>query len=71
MARVFSLLRQPDSIVDSAGLRQLIDVHLPYALLEDAAIPVRVTATSLEGLQFVSQRTGERLDAPRRKSQRE
>jgi hypothetical protein len=70
LARVFSLLRQPDSIVDSAGLRQLIDVHLTYALSEDAAIPVRVTANSLEGLQFVSQRTGERLDAPR-KSQRE
>jgi NTE family protein len=50
LARVFGLLRQPDSIVDSNGLRQLIEDNLPYARLEDAAIPVHVTATSLEGI---------------------
>ena len=51
LPRVFSLLlRQPGSIVDSGGLRQLIEDNLPYARLEDAAIPVHVTATSLEGI---------------------
>jgi NTE family protein len=50
LARAFGLLRQPDSIVDSAGLRQVIERNLPYARLEDAAIPVHVTATSLEGI---------------------
>jgi NTE family protein len=50
LARIFSLLRQPDSIVDSRGLRQLIEDNLPYTRLEEAAIPVHVTATSLEGI---------------------
>jgi NTE family protein len=50
LGAVFGLLREPDSIVESAGLRQLIERNLPYARLEEAAIPVQVTATSLEGI---------------------
>jgi NTE family protein len=50
LGAVFGLLRQPDGIVESAGLRQLIERNLPYARLEEAAIPVHVTATSLEGI---------------------
>lgn len=48
LGRAFGLLRQPDRIVDSNGLRQLIERNLPYARLEDAAIPVHMTATALE-----------------------
>lgn len=50
LARAFSLLRQPDNIVDSSGVRKLIEDNLPYARLEDAAIPVHVAATSIEGM---------------------
>ncbi len=50
LGRLFSLLSYPDSVVDSSGLRSLIESKLPYARLEDAAIPVHVTATGLEGM---------------------
>ncbi len=50
MTKIFGLFRQPDSIVDSRGLRNLIADNLQYARLEDAAIPVHVTATSVEGM---------------------
>jgi NTE family protein len=50
LARAFGLIRKPDSIVDSGGLRQVIADNLPYARLEEAAIPVYVTATSVEGI---------------------
>lgn len=50
LRRAFGLLRQPDSIVESDGVRHLIERNLPYARLEDAAIPVHVTATSIEGI---------------------
>ncbi len=49
-AGAFGLLRHPDSIVDSGRLRHLIETNLAYARLEDVAIPVHVTATSLEGM---------------------
>ncbi|MBO0733381.1 MAG: patatin-like phospholipase family protein [Methylocapsa sp.] len=50
LAQAFGLLRHPDNIVDSGGLRQLIEANLPYAQLEDAAIPVYIAATSIEGM---------------------
>ena len=36
-----------DFLMRPAGLRQLIDTHLPYRLLEEARIPVYVVATNL------------------------
>ena len=48
-ASAFGLLRHPDCIVGSDGLRRVIELNLPYARLEDAAIPVHVTATGVEG----------------------
>jgi NTE family protein len=53
LAGVFGLFQQPDSIVDSSGLRQVIADNLPYARLEDAAIPVHITATSVEGMSVL------------------
>jgi hypothetical protein len=50
LARIFGLFKQPESIVDSRGLRNLIADDLRYARLEEAAIPVHATATSLEGI---------------------
>jgi NTE family protein len=49
-ASAVGLLRHPDYIVNPSRLRHLIDNNLPYARLEDAAIPVHVTATNVEGI---------------------
>jgi NTE family protein len=39
-----------DNFIDPANLRTLIERHLPYKNLEDAAIPVHVIATNLGGV---------------------
>ncbi len=52
-ASAVGLLRHPDYIVDSSRLRRLIENNLPYARLEDAAIPVHVTATNVEGMAIL------------------
>jgi NTE family protein len=49
----FGLLRHPDSVIDSGGLRHLIEINLAYARLEDATVPVHVTATDVEGMAVV------------------
>jgi NTE family protein len=61
-ASAFGLLRHPDSVVDSAGLRHLIENNLPYARLEDAAIPVHITATNIEGMAILLSK-GPAIDA--------
>jgi NTE family protein len=43
-------LRHPDNLVDPGRLRHLIELNLPYQRLEDAAIPVHIVATDLQGL---------------------
>jgi NTE family protein len=48
--RTVGFLRHPDYIVDPSGLRRLIETNLPYGRLEDATIPVHVTATDMEGI---------------------
>lgn len=42
-----SLLWKRDFLISSDGLRNLIDMYLPYRRLEDAQIPVHVVATNL------------------------
>ena len=49
----FGLLRHPDNVIDSGGLRHLIETNLAYARLEDATVPIHVTATDVEGLAVV------------------
>jgi NTE family protein len=61
-ASVLGLLRRPESVVDSSGLRHLIESNLPYARLEDAAIPVHVTATNTEGMAVLLSK-GPAIDA--------
>ena len=56
------LLRHRDSVVDSGGLRQLIENNLAYARLEDATIPVHVTATNIEGMAVLLSK-GPAIDA--------
>ena len=49
----FGLLRHPDSVIDSGGLRHLIATNLAYARLEDATVPVHITATGVDGMAVV------------------
>jgi NTE family protein len=49
-ATAVGLFRHPNNLVDPAGLRRVIESNLPYARLEDAALPVHVVATDAQGL---------------------
>jgi len=49
-ASAMRLLRNPESLVDPAGLRALVEAQLPFRLLEDAALPLHVMATDLAGI---------------------
>lgn len=44
-SRIAGLLSRSPSLVDSGGLRALIEEQLPYRMLEDAALPLHVVAT--------------------------
>ncbi|MBW7921830.1 MAG: patatin-like phospholipase family protein [Rubellimicrobium sp.] len=48
-ASAMRLLRNPESLVDPAGLRALIEARLPFHRIEDAALPLHVMATDLVG----------------------
>lgn len=45
--RVWHLARRDDHLYSSAGLRRLLEDHLPYRRLEDASAPLVVVATEL------------------------
>ncbi|UJJ58201.1 MULTISPECIES: patatin-like phospholipase family protein [Rhodanobacter] len=47
LGSVFGLLRRRDHLVDSSGLRRLLERHLPYRQLEDAALPVHLVASDM------------------------
>lgn len=49
LASAFGLLRNPESFLDSGRLRSLIESRLPFARLEDAAIPLHIFATDPQG----------------------
>jgi NTE family protein len=55
-------IRSPNAIFDPGRLRRLIEHNLPYAKLEDAAIPVHVVATNLGGVQVLLS-SGSAVDA--------
>ena len=44
---VLGLFRRRDHLVESLGLRRLLETHLPYERLEQAAIPIHIVATDL------------------------
>jgi NTE family protein len=52
-----------DFLMSSAGLRDLIDTHLPFTQLEDAKIPVHVVATDLLSGEAVILSRGSAADA--------
>lgn len=49
-ASAIRLLRNPESLVDPTNLRALIQAQLPFDRIEDAALPLHVMATDLQGL---------------------
>ena len=50
LASALGLIRHPGHIVDSSGLRRVIETNLPYARLEDAQIPLNIMATNQQGM---------------------
>jgi len=52
-----------ESVFSADGLRRLVSAHLPYRLLEDAAIPVHVVATDLLSGEEVLLSTGDAVSA--------
>lgn len=54
LGSVLGLLRHRDHLVNSDGLRRLLERHLPYRLLENAALPVHIVAAdALTGQEVV------------------
>ena len=60
---LMGLLARRDYLVDSRGLRALLERCLPYRNLEDAVIPVHVVATDVLGGGTVRLSTGSAADA--------
>ncbi len=50
LSTAFSLFRHPESLVDPAGLRRLIEGNLTFEKLEDACVPLHVMATDPQGV---------------------
>jgi NTE family protein len=61
--RIAGLFSHASSLVEASGLRQLITRHLPYRLLEEAAIPVHVIATDQLHGKAVQISSGPAVDA--------
>ena len=62
-SRIAGLFSRSPSLVDSGGLRDLIAQHLPYTLLEQAALPLHVVATAQLHGKTVCLSSGPAVDA--------
>ena len=62
-SRIAGLFARSPSLVDSGGLRELIAQHLPYTLLEQAALPLHVVATAQLHGKTVCLSSGPAVDA--------
>jgi len=49
LATALGLLRHPGNLVDSAGLRRVVETNLPLQKIEDAKIPLHIMATNQQG----------------------
>jgi NTE family protein len=63
LGTVVRLLTRRAHLVDSAGLRRLLERHLPYSQLEDAAIAVHIVASNMATGEEVVISTGPAVDA--------
>ncbi|GLI93461.1 patatin-like phospholipase family protein [Methylocystis echinoides] len=50
LATALAVLRRRDYVVDPAPLRRLVESALPYGRLEEAALPVHLVATDMQGV---------------------
>ncbi len=62
-SRIAGLFSRSPSLVDSSGLRGLIEQHLPYRLLEQAELPLHVVATRQLHGQSVCLSSGPAVEA--------
>ena len=60
---VIGLLRRRDYLVDSQALRHLLERHLPYRRLEEAAIPLHIVASDMLSGDEVLLSSGSVVDA--------
>jgi NTE family protein len=60
---LLGFIRRRDFLITSDGLRQLVDMHLPYRRLEDAKIPIHVVATDILSGETVVLSKGSVADA--------
>ncbi|WP_266157896.1 patatin-like phospholipase family protein [Dyella silvatica] len=60
---VFGLLRRRDYLVDSHGLRRLLERHLPYRRLEQAPLPIHIVASDMLSGHEVLLSSGAVIDA--------
>jgi len=63
LRRLVGLLFDSTALVDPRGLRRLIERHLPYRTLEDAAIPMHVAATEVLSGTSVELSSGPAVEA--------
>jgi NTE family protein len=63
LTALFGFIRRRDFLITSAGVRKLIDTHLPYRNLEDARIPLFVVATDIISAETVVLSKGSACDA--------
>ncbi len=63
LGHIASLFSHTSSLVDPHGLRQLLEHHLPYRDLENAAIPVHIAATELLSGASLRLSSGSAVDA--------
>jgi NTE family protein len=63
LRRLAGLFFESSSLVDSRGLRHLIERHLPYRDLENAAIPIHIAATELLSGASVQLSSGPAVEA--------
>jgi len=61
--KILSLFWRRDHLVESHGLRRLLEHHLPYRQLEQATIPIHVVATELISGDEVLLSSGPAVDA--------
>jgi len=60
---LLGLLARRAHLVDSKGLRRLLERHLPYVQLEDAAIPIHIVASDMVTGEEVLLSSGSTVDA--------
>lgn len=63
LTSVLGLLTRRAHLVDASGLRRLLEHHLPYGQLQDAAIPIHIVASDMVTGEEVLLSTGPAVDA--------